>query len=456
VSNHDEQTAGTHPRGFHTRYLADGAGGSFFQTQLSLLNTTAPSGHVLLRFLKDDGTTATQTLRIPATRRTVETETVIGLSGASFSTVIESDVPVVVDRTMSWDASRYGAHAETSIAAPSQTWYLAEGATSGPFDLFYLLQNPHATTVNATVRFVRPSGLPPIDKTYALPPESRTTIAVDTADPALVSTDVSGVITAAAPIIVERAMYLSRPGQPFAAGHAAAGVPAPATDWFLAEGATGSFFELFVLLLNPTEQPASCEVRYLTSTGATFLKPYVLAPNSRTTIWVDQEEIPGLGRVLADTAVSTRVTSVNGVPIVVERAMWWPDGDWREGHVSAGATATGRRWAIAGGEIGGPNGAETYVLIANTSPIPGAVAVNLFFEDGQVMGQVFTVAASSRFNVPIGQVFPDAVGRRFGVQVDAADVIPVDLVVEGSTYWHVNGVIWEAGTNVPGTRLSYP
>ena len=59
--------------------------------------------------------------------------------------MIESDQPVVVDRTMTWDGTAYGAHAETALDAPSTTWYLAEGATHGAFDLFYLLQNPNDT-----------------------------------------------------------------------------------------------------------------------------------------------------------------------------------------------------------------------------------------------------------------------------------------------------------------------
>jgi hypothetical protein len=456
-TNAEEFAAHSHPRGLYRRYLAEGAGGSFFQTRLALLNVTSPASHVLLRFLRDDGVTITQDLVVlPGVRRTVDTVKVAGLEGASFSTVIESDVPVVVDRTMTWDGRRYGAHAETSIAAPSQTWYLAEGSTSGPFDLFYLLQNPNDAPATALVRFVRPLGLPPIEKTYTLPPASRTTLIVDTADPALASTDVSAVITSSLPIIVERAMYLSRPGEPFAAGHDGAGVAAPATQWFLAEGATGTFFELFVLLLNPSEQAATCEVRYLTAGGATYVKPYVLPPNSRTTIWVDQENIPGLGQVLADTAVSTLVTSLNGVPIVVERAMWWPDGDWREAHVSAGATAPGRRWGVANGEVGGPSGTETYVLIANTSAVAGQVNVSVILEDGRWLGRIYTVPASSRFNVSVGQDFSDAVGRRFSVLVEAGDLIPVDLVVESAMYWNANGVVWAAGTNAPATRLPYP
>ena len=47
-------------------------------------------------------------------------------------------------------------------------------------------------------------------------------------------------------------MYASLPGQAFAAGHNSAGVTAPATRWFLAEGATGSFFDLYVLIANPS------------------------------------------------------------------------------------------------------------------------------------------------------------------------------------------------------------
>ena len=80
----------------------------------------------------------------PLSRRTIDGETLPGLAGASFSMVLESDALVTLDRTMSWDGSGYGSHAETgSGRARRLTWYLAEGSTSGDFTLFYLLQNPH-------------------------------------------------------------------------------------------------------------------------------------------------------------------------------------------------------------------------------------------------------------------------------------------------------------------------
>ena len=197
----------------------------------------------------------------------------------SFAILIETDRVVVVDRTMHWDASGYGAHAESAVDAPSTTWYFAEGSTSGDFALFYLLQNPASTSTQATVRFLRPAPQPPIDRTYTLAPRARLTIPVDAVAPELASTDVSGVITATQPIIVERAMYLSRPGQPFAAGHESAGVTAPATEWFLAEGATGTFFDLFVLIENPGPADAQVEVQYLLPSGGNLVmtKQYVVA-----------------------------------------------------------------------------------------------------------------------------------------------------------------------------------
>ena len=133
------------------------------------------------------------------------------------------------------------------------------------FDLFYLLQNPHAVPVWARIRYLRPAG-PPLEKLYALPPRSRTSVWVDqevldsTGLAALASTEVSAVVETVdgSGIVVERAMYDSRRGVTFEAGHESAGVTAPATRWYFAEGATGPYFDLFLLMANPgTRLPTS-------------------------------------------------------------------------------------------------------------------------------------------------------------------------------------------------------
>ena len=94
---------------------------------------------------------------------------------------------------------------------------------------------------------------PPIERTYDAAAALADDAAGRHAGAGARRHDVSAAIAATQPILVERAMYRSVDGQPFAAGHASAGVTAAATSWFLAEGATGAFFDLFVLLANPND-----------------------------------------------------------------------------------------------------------------------------------------------------------------------------------------------------------
>jgi hypothetical protein len=451
VSNADEERAGTHPRGLFRRYLAEGATGSLFNTTLAVVNpSSTETAKALVSFLDARGTERSEWLEVaPLSRTTIDVRQVTGMASQEFSTVIESDVPIVVDRTMSWDRTGYGAHTETALAGPSTTWYLAEGATHSGLNLFYLIQNPSADGVAVTVRYLRPAPAPPVVRTYPVGGRSRFNIWVNL-EPGLQSTDVSAVITATQPIIVERAMYLSSQGRVFSAGHESAAIAAPATEWFLAEGATGPYFDLFVLIANPGTQDAEVEATYLLPDGTTIVKPYHVPATSRFNIWVDNE-----GGRLADTAVSTTVRSTNAVPIIVERAMWWP-GDyttWHEAHNSPGATATGVLWATADGEVGGERGIETYLLVANTSATAARVKVTLLLAAGTTLVREFDVSAKSRFNVSVADEFPSLAGKRFGALVESVGSTPAQIVVERAMYWDAAGQHWAAGTNALATRL---
>ena len=461
VTNADEQAAGTHPRGLFTRYLAEGTNNAFFKTRVALLNDALVPAHVLLRFETDANAVFPYVVEVPpATRRTIDVSTIPGPDVASFSTVVESDVRIGVERTMSWDATGYGSHTETAVEAPSTTWFFAEGSTSDQFALFYLLQNPQATAVTATVRYLLPFGQAPVERQYTLPAHSRTTIPVD-ADAALASTDVSGVVTATAPIIAERAMYLSKPGRPFDAGHDSAGVTAPALEWFLAEGATGPFFDLFLLIANPNPSPAAVTVDYLLQGGGTVTKSYTVPANARFTVWVDDEQIPaGSGqKPLANAAVSMAVRSTNNVPVIVERTMWWPGPEttadfWYEAHNSPGSTTTALKWSAADGEVGGLDGAETYVLIANPTATPGRALVRVFFEDGNTSGRYYDLPAHSRTSVAIGAAFAEeAANRRLGAVVESLGPGAVPIVVEHAIYASPGGVTWTRGSNALAAPL---
>jgi hypothetical protein len=430
------------------RLFAEGATGSFFDTSFAIFNPSPLAATVRFSFLRDDGMNAVEDLLVPPTTSVrLNPRSSPQLGAAAFSTVVDSTEPVVVERRMSWDASAFGAHAETSLASPSSRWYLAEGATGG-FQLFYLLANPWPVEVPVTVTFLRPAPAERFSKSYVLGPNSRLTIPVHDADPRLKTTDVSAVIDAPTqwPIVVERAMYLSGP-RTFEGGHASAGITAASPEWFLAEGATGAFFDMFVLIANPSDVAAQVRVEYLLGDGGTIVRNYPVEAGARRTIFVDQEDPR-----LAAAEVSVVVRATNNVPIVVERAMWWPQGAWTEGHNSAGSTTTGSKWAVGDVRVGGSHQDQTYVLIANTSFFPASVAVTLFLEDGSSTSATVNVAARSRFTVSVGNTFPGARGRLGSVVVEDPSGAAA-LVVESAVYSDSGHERWAAGTNTLGTRL---
>lgn len=449
VSNVNEYRAGSHPRGFAKRFFAEGATSDFFSTSLALLNPSDAISNVVIRYLKSDASVVSKYLQLPAHSRATENPASDPrLAAAEFSSVVESDQPLVADRTMMWSSAGYGSHAETGVAAPQTTWYFAEGATHSGFSLFYLLQNPGTAPATVNITYLRPAPQGPVVQSYVVAPSSRQTIWVNNADPGLAATDVSAVLTADQPIIAERAMYLNSGGLLFGAGHESAAIPAPSTSWFLAEGATGPFFDLFALIANPGPNTAEVDAKYLLVNGAVEYRHYSVPGNSRFNIWVDLE-----GGALGDAAVSTTLTSSNGVPIIVERAMWWPGSSatWQEAHNSPGATQTGTLWALAEGEVGGDRSTETYILIANTSAFPGTARVTLYFESGATAVGDFGLPANSRFNVSVRDLFAEAANRKFGATVQSLD--GPQLVVERAMYSNADGVVWAAGSNALATKL---
>lgn len=452
-TNIEEFVAGTHPRGFFTRSFAEGATGSFYDVRFALFNPDATrASRVLVRYFTDTHTVINHVLTLgPRTRVTLEPELTPGLEQAAFSTEITSDLLVVADRTMAWDAAHYGSHAETGVAWPSTTWYFAEGATHSGFDLFYLVQNPSSAATSVSVTYLLGAG-EPVERSYALAPHSRFNIWVNREDPRLAAADVSAVFLSQTPLVVERAMYLTQPGRIFGAGHASAGVTSPGTRWFLAEGATGDFFDLFLLIANPETRPADIRVTYLLPNGSTIVKTRRVAPLSRTTIHVDADDAG-----LASTAVSTTVESTNGTPILVERAMWWPGtgSTWYEAHGAAGTTVTSPRWALAEGETrrGQLDGTSTFILVSNTSPSAGTFRVTLAFEGGDAAFRDFPVPGNSRFTVDAGAEFPESEGRRYAAIVESVGATPLDLVVERAMYSNSAGVQWAAGTDAIATPL---
>ena len=108
----------------------------------------------------------------------------------------------------------------------------------------------------------------------------------------------------------------------------------------MAEGATGNYFDMYILIANPTSIDAIVDAQYLLPDGTTITKRYTVPKNSRYNIWVDDQDRGNVPDRLRDTAVSATLTSLNGVGIIVERSMWWPGptaATWQEAHNSFGS-----------------------------------------------------------------------------------------------------------------------
>lgn len=449
-TNLQECTDGTHPRGFHKRYLAEGATGTFWDTSFALLNHSTAPAITLLEYRTLTGDTPSDYLIVPAdSRRTVNPENNAALSAASFATVVESDVPLTIERSMKWNASHYGSHSETAQASLSTTWYIAEGATPPPLSMFYLILNPQDAPAHVRVTYYQPPPTAPIVKDYTFPLRSRGNIWVDAEGPEFEAGLFSAKFESDQPIMVERVMYGDAPGQIWAAGTAATALADLSPTWFFAEGAASTFFDTFFLVQNPNAAGVTVRATYLLDDGTVFQKDYPVAGNSRYSIGANTTDprLPG-------HAFSTKLETLGGEGVLAERAMWWPvGGPWIEGHASAGVTSTGVEFIVAGGEQGGTDDAHTYVLVANHSNVAGNLRLRAIADDDTVIERFFTINASSRFNVDVPALFPEMNNKKFGLVIESIGTSPVQITAEVSVYLSADGVFWSAGSNAQATRV---
>jgi hypothetical protein len=146
--------------------------------------------------------------------------------------------------------------------------------------------------------------------------------------------------------------------------------------------------------------------------------------------------------------VATRINAT--LPIVVERAQYWPDPvpSWYEAHNSFGVTSLGTRWGLAEGRSGGPSNHQTYILLANPGTVDAEVTITYLPEGGAPFTRTYTVAANRRVTVQAGDEAGLA-NMNFGAIVVSSQPI----AIERAMYADAGGLTWSAGTNATGTRL---
>jgi hypothetical protein len=442
----------------YTSLLAEGATGAFFDYDLLLANPAQSAITAAVTFFKESGGSVVQQVALPAqSRRTIRVDDTAGLESTAMSTSVRTiAAPILVERTMRWGqagAPQYGAHSDKATAGAARTWYFAEGS-QGFFFTYLLLANPSDRANTATIDWLI-EGAPAQRRVVSLAPRSRTTIDAG-ADAALAGRSFGIVVTFAEPAVAERAMYFGRPPDVlFKAGHDSAGVNAPATQWILAEGATGPFFETFILLANPNQAAATATLRFLTQSGVEVTRTVTVPATGRTTVNI--EALNPAAPELANVAVATVVTAT--LPIVAERAQYWPGppSNWYEAHNSFGVNVARTHWGLAEGRVGNPAGLppanyQTYVLLANPGTTPATVTVTFLRENGGPITRTFVVAAGRRFSVAVagaGSTVPELADELFGADIRST----APIVVERSLYGDAGTQVFGIGTNATATPL---
>lgn len=425
-----------------TYSLSEGATGGFFDEDVTMGNPTDAAAPVRVDFLQEGAPPIAHPDAVAA-NAPLQLRVDDLVPPGAVSTIVHSlnAVPLAVERTMSWDSTGYGGSGGTAIS-PNLDWLFAEGS-QGYFDTYLLLANDNDVDAHVTVHFLREGG-GLVNHPVTVLAHKRLTIY--TGDiPELVNTSFGMEVTADAPITAERAMYFPHgSARVFEGGHEAAGVNDISKHWYLAEGATGPFFECFILLSNPSLATAHATLTYLLPDGTTIPQTVDVPANGRTTVNVETVDPR-----LANTPVSTIVTSDHG--IIVERSMYWPDASlgWREAHNSTGVVDPALRWGVSDVRVGGQRDYQTYILLANPNPVDAEVQVRLLRPGAAPLTRSYTLAPTSRTNV----FAADLAGAAGTYSVDVQVLNYQAIVVEKAMYWNSGSEIWAAGTGVVATPL---
>jgi hypothetical protein len=299
---------------------------------------------------------------------------------------------------------------------PEQTeypdWYLAEGSTAWGFDTMVSIENPQAQALTARITFQTTSG-PVRIPDIPLAPDSLTCV-----DPRayLGASDFSTRVEClqGRTIAVERSMTWRGQGSPCDGAHSSIGVTTPATRWFLPEGSSAWGFECWLLVQNPGDRVAHCNITYMTDAAGPAIVERSIPANSRASFNIAED----IGA--ADASIEVQ----SDVPVITERAMYTPGR--REGHDSVGTTAASDDFFLAEGTTAW--GFTTYVLIQNPNRSAANVTLTYMTGEGPREQPPVSLPPNSRKTIRVNDTLPPS---------DFSTMIHSDrpIIAERAMYW---------------------
>ena len=316
-------------------YFAEGTTLPGFDEYITVLNPGVSEAHLIFHYMIEGTGEAVYTEAVrPLSRATFNAAWHVG-AGKNISLMVESDQYVVAERPMYFDYPGLnenhwtGGHVVPGANAPAKIWYLAEGTTRAGFEEWLCLQNPGNEEITVDALYMVGEGQGgPVSRSYKVPAKQRLTVSVNLElGP---EKDVSVKLTSKSDFLAERPVYFLYHNA-WDDGHDVIGAGAPATDWFFAEGYTGSNFEEWLCVQNPGAVNANLEVTYLPTGGSPFKRNWVVPAQSRQTVFVNQDAGPNL-------EISMRIKSDQ--PVICERPMYFNFKGWTGGHDVVGYAPT--------------------------------------------------------------------------------------------------------------------
>jgi subtilisin family serine protease len=391
------------PRESRRWYFAEGSTQSPFEVDFALENVNPVPTVAHFLFVSPIGRQTPYDLIVAAnSRATLEASDVV--PNAEFATIVTTDLPVYVERSMYFG---HDGHSATGARQPAKTWYLAEGSTVSPFDTWILLLNPNSVPTLARLRFLREDGSV-VEHAEALPAMGRRSVYVNSL---FTTSGFATQVTADQPIVVERAMYFDN-GQ---GGHDTVATAEPGKTWYFAAGGSRAGLDTWLLVENPGNTPATVKVTFMTDVGLVVTQPVFVLPHARNSLYTNP--------LVPNAVYGMRIDSDQ--PIVAERAVYFDSG--RAGFDASAVAAPASEWFLPGGSTTGSFEEQLAVL----NPESSSVNVQIEFrpEEGDPPPpQRFSVNATSRMTMDVNPWVPD-------VNVALRVTSDKPIVVERTTYF---------------------
>jgi hypothetical protein len=221
-------------------------------------------------------------------------------------------------------------------------------------------------------------------------------------------------------IAAERTMTWNDGGE----SHSTSGAPEPSDEWYFAEGAKGGPFSTYFTVINPGADQACLQVSYMGEEGAPFREYPCLAAYTRQTFEIPSAA-PGGG-------YAVKIESLNGVPVVAERAMYWNVGKvfWEGGTAVTGSSQAADHWLLTEGSTGAFF--RSYILLANPSSATASVKVKYLLPDGGERVTAMRIPAERRLTISVNEV-PGVTATAYSAEIISENNVPI--VAERVMYW---------------------